>query len=108
VRRLTRRGSSDGTGAPFSLPPAPPSAAAKACPVVVLVRFIPKTLREAGHVVFHTYDALSAVQLALAIEPINLLLTNTRVAGADFLASIPRLRKIRPTLPIMYLANGGL
>jgi two-component system cell cycle response regulator CpdR len=71
------------------------------------VAFIVKTLRAEGHVVFHAYDALSAVQLALQLPSIDLVITNTKVEGMDGVGLILRLRKDRPELPILYLANHG-
>jgi DNA-binding response OmpR family regulator len=71
------------------------------------VAFIVKTLREDGHVVFHAYDVLSAVQLTLQLPSIDLVLSNTKVEGIDGLGLILRLRKQRPELPIIYLANTG-
>ena len=66
------------------------------------------TLREDGHAVFHAYDTLSAIQLGYALDPCDLVISNTRfrdgVAGVDL---ILKLRKHRPHLPILYLANAG-
>jgi DNA-binding response OmpR family regulator len=71
------------------------------------VAFIIKTLREDGHVVFHAYDALAATQLAVAVERIDLVISNTKVEGADGLHVIKQLRRNRPEVPIIYLANNG-
>jgi DNA-binding response OmpR family regulator len=71
------------------------------------VAFIIKTLREDGHVVFHAYDVLSAVQLALEIRSVDLVISNTKVEGIDGVGLIQRLRKDRPEVPIIYLANDG-
>src|SRR4051794_23422686 len=71
------------------------------------VAFILKTLREDGHAVFHAYDVLSAVQLALQIPPVDLVISNTKVEGIDGVGLILRLRKDRPNVPIIYLANTG-
>ena len=65
-------------------------------------------LRQDGHAVFHAYDALSATQLASALQDVcDLLITNTRVGGADGVNLIRRLRGKAPTLPVLYLANTG-
>jgi CheY-like chemotaxis protein len=71
------------------------------------VAFIVKTLREDGHVVFHAYDVLSAVQLTLQLPSIDLVISNTKVEGIDGVGLIQRLRKDRPDVPIIYLANTG-
>jgi DNA-binding response OmpR family regulator len=71
------------------------------------VAFIIHTLREDGYVVFHAYDALSAGQLAVAINEIALVISNTKVEGADGVEVIANLRKKRPEVPILYLANTG-
>jgi DNA-binding response OmpR family regulator len=70
-----------------------------------IVHFVITTLRNDGHAVFHAYDALSATQLAIALEPCDLVISNTKVAGADGIEVIQYLRKRRPALPIIYLAN---
>jgi two-component system, OmpR family, response regulator len=72
-----------------------------------MVAFIMNTLRDDGHAVFHAYDVLSAVQLAHALEPCDLVISNTRVQGTDGVDLINRLRRERPELPIIYLANLG-
>ena len=65
-------------------------------------------LRQDGHAVFHAYDALSATQLASALQELcDLLITNTRVGGADGVDLIRRLRGKAPKLPVLYLANTG-
>ena len=72
-----------------------------------MVHFVITTLREDGHAVFHAYDVLSATQLALALEPCDLVISNTKVEGADGIDLIQYLRKRKPGLPIVYLANIG-
>jgi two-component system OmpR family response regulator len=72
-----------------------------------VVAFIIKTLREDGHAVFHAYDVLAATQLAVALEPCDLILSNTRVEGADGVELVVQLRRKRPHVPIIYLANNG-
>jgi DNA-binding response OmpR family regulator len=57
--------------------------------------------------VFHAYDVLAATQLAFALEPCDLVLSNTKVEGADGAELVAQLRKRRPNLPIIYLANLG-
>ena len=49
----------------------------------------------------------SAVQLAHELPTCDLVLTNTKVEGSDGVGLILRLRKNRPEVPIIYLANTG-
>jgi DNA-binding response OmpR family regulator len=72
-----------------------------------VVAFIIHTLRSDGHAVFHAYDARSATELAQALQHCDLLVSNTKVIGADGVALIAALRRTRPDLPILYLANLG-
>lgn len=71
----------------------------------VMVAFVIATLREDSHAVFHAYDVLSATQLAIALHVCDLVITNTKVTGADGVELILYLRKRRPELAIIYLAN---
>ncbi len=72
-----------------------------------MVDFVITTLRNDGHAVFHAYDVLSATQLALGLEFCHLVISNTKVQGADGVELMLYLRKIKPNLPIIYLANIG-
>jgi two-component system, OmpR family, response regulator len=72
-----------------------------------VVDFIMHTLRADGHAVFHAYDVLSAVQLAWSLRICDIVISNTKVQGADGAALIRRLREYMPSLPILYLANIG-
>jgi DNA-binding NtrC family response regulator len=72
-----------------------------------MVEFIIRTLRGDGHAVFHAYDALSATQLAIGLENCDLVISNTKIEGADGVELIQYLRKRMPALPIIYLANVG-
>ena len=72
-----------------------------------VVSFIIKTLREDGHAVFHAYDVLAATQLAFALEPCDLVLSNTKFEGADGVELVVQLRRKRPEMPIIYLASDG-
>jgi DNA-binding response OmpR family regulator len=72
-----------------------------------VVAFVIETLRTDGHAVFHAYDALAAVQLAVALEPCDLVISDTMVQGVNGVDLIHRLRQRRPNLPILYLANAG-
>ena len=72
-----------------------------------VVDFIIKTLREDGHAVFHAYDVLAATQLAFALDPCDLVLSDTKVEGADGVELVVQLRRKRPQVPIIYLASNG-
>jgi DNA-binding NtrC family response regulator len=72
-----------------------------------MVDLIVSALREDGHAVFHAYDVMSAVQLAVAVNPCDLVISNTKVQGADGVELMHYLRKRSPDLPIIYLANKG-
>jgi DNA-binding NtrC family response regulator len=74
---------------------------------LVMVQFVVRTLRNAGNTVFHAYDALSAMQLALTVRRCDLLISNTRVEGVPGIELIHELRVRLPDLPILYLANVG-
>jgi DNA-binding NtrC family response regulator len=72
-----------------------------------MVEFIIRTLRNDGHAVFHAYDALSAMQLAIGLETCDLVISDTKIEGSDGVELIQYLRGRMPTLPIIYLANTG-
>jgi len=73
-----------------------------------VVAFVLHLLREDGHAAFHAYDALSATQLAAALQDhCDLLISNTKVVGADGVELIRQLRGKLPKLPILYIANIG-
>jgi DNA-binding response OmpR family regulator len=72
-----------------------------------MVAFVVNTLRADGHAVFHAYDALAAVQLAHALESCDLVISNSKVDGMDGVELIHQLRRERPALPIIHLANLG-
>lgn len=72
-----------------------------------MVERIIRALREDGHAVFHAYDVLSATQLAFALNPCDLVISNTKVEGTDGVELMQYLRKRMPDLPIIYLANIG-
>jgi two-component system, OmpR family, response regulator len=69
--------------------------------------FVIQTLRKDGNAVFHAYDALSAVQLAVSLDRCDLLISNTRVEGMPGVELIRQLRTRLPDLPILYVANIG-
>jgi DNA-binding NtrC family response regulator len=72
-----------------------------------MVDLIVRTLRDDGHAVFHAYDVLSATQLAIGLGVCHLVISNTKVTGADGVELIQYLRTRMPDLPIIYLANDG-
>ena len=72
-----------------------------------MVEFLVRTLRDDGHAVFHAYDVLSATQLAIGLESCDMVISNTKVEGADGVELISYLRKRKPDLPIIYLSNIG-
>jgi two-component system response regulator GlrR len=72
-----------------------------------VVTFVVQTLRRDGYAVFHAYDGLSAVELALALDRCDLIISNTKVDGMPGIALIRHLRQRMPTLPVVYIANIG-
>ena len=69
--------------------------------------FVIDTLLVDGHAVFHAYDGLSAVQLALNLKMCDLVVSNTKVGGKPGIDLIHELRERLPTLAILYLASNG-
>jgi two-component system OmpR family response regulator len=72
-----------------------------------VVAFIIQTLRQDGHSVFHAYDGLSAIELALSLTRCDLIISDTKVDGTPGIDLIKHLRQQLPTLPIVYIANTG-
>ncbi|HUF35881.1 MAG TPA: response regulator [Gemmatimonadales bacterium] len=72
-----------------------------------VVALIIRVLRELGHAVFHAYDGQSAVELALALNRCDLIVSNTRVDGLPGVDLIRQLRTRQPKVPILYIANLG-
>jgi two-component system OmpR family response regulator len=72
-----------------------------------LVDMMVRTLRGAEHCVFQAYDGQSALELAIALREIDLLVTNTRMPGLNGPQLIRRVRALMPTLPILYIKNQG-
>jgi two-component system, cell cycle sensor histidine kinase and response regulator CckA len=66
-----------------------------------------RTLRHAQHCVFQAYDGQAALELALALRNIDLLITNTQMPGMNGPQLIRHVRAILPTLPILYVKNQG-
>jgi DNA-binding response OmpR family regulator len=72
-----------------------------------MVDFVRQTLRADGYAVFHAYDVLAAVQLAVGLRLCDLVISNSKVEGADGIGLMHQLRDRLPNLPILYLANIG-
>ena len=70
-----------------------------------VVAFIVLLLRQDGHAVFHAYDGLAAIELALSLQQVDLVISDTRVGGLPGVSLIYQLRSHLPDLPIMYIAN---
>ena len=73
----------------------------------VVVGQVIATLRGAGFRAFHAYDGRSAVELALELRNIHLLISNTRIADFPGVELIHWLHQERPGVPVIYLANIG-
>jgi DNA-binding NtrC family response regulator len=73
----------------------------------IVVGQVLATLRADGLRVFHAYDGRAAVELALALRCLHLLISNTRIADVPGIELIHQLRAERPDLPVIYLANIG-
>jgi CheY-like chemotaxis protein len=71
----------------------------------VLLEMMVRTLRAADHCVFQASDGQAAFELALSLQDINLLITNTQMPGMNGPELIRRVREILPTLPILYIKN---
>lgn len=72
-----------------------------------VVAMVVDTLRKEGHAVFQAYDALSAAQLAVALDVCHLFISNTRVEGVAGIDLILQVRKRLPKVRMLYLANIG-
>ena len=72
-----------------------------------IVGVILGALRSAGFRAFHAYDGRSAVELALALRHIHLLISNTRIGNCPGVDLIHQLIAERPGLPVIYMANVG-
>ena len=70
-----------------------------------VVAFIVLLLRQDGHAVFHAYDGLAAIELALSLQQVDLVISDTRVGGLPGVSLIYQLRSHLPDLPIMSIAN---
>jgi DNA-binding NtrC family response regulator len=66
-----------------------------------------ETLRQDGHAVFDALDAISAIQLALALDTCHLVISDTRTRGIAEIDMLAALRQRRPGIPFVYIANVG-
>jgi two-component system KDP operon response regulator KdpE len=62
-------------------------------------------LRSAGHCVFAAYDGRSALELAISLLDIDLLVTNTRIGDMGWAELIREVRQQKPTLRILHVAT---
>jgi DNA-binding response OmpR family regulator len=62
-----------------------------------------EVLRDAGHCVFPVQDGRSALELALQLPSIDLVVTNTRLSGMDGPALIYLVRYMRPSVRILHI-----
>ena len=71
----------------------------------MLLAFVVTTLRDAGHCVFAAYDTESACELALGLEALDLMITNTRLGTVSARELIRAVRRQKPDLPILHLGE---
>jgi DNA-binding NtrC family response regulator len=70
-----------------------------------LLGFVVTTLRDAGHCVFAAYDADSASELALVLDELDLMITNTRLGTASARDLLRAVRRRKPDLPILHIGE---
>jgi|1186.fasta_scaffold38372_4 CheY-like chemotaxis protein len=71
----------------------------------VLLDMIVETLRAEDHCVFRAYDGKAALELTLALQRVDLLITDTRTPGMQGPELIQAVRERLPTLPVLYIKN---
>jgi DNA-binding response OmpR family regulator len=71
----------------------------------MLLAFVVTTLRDAGHCVFAAYDADSACELALELDQLDLMITNTRLGTVSARDLIGAVRRQKPDLPILHIGE---
>ena len=71
----------------------------------MLLAFVVTTLRDAGHCVFAAYDTESACELALGLEALDLMITNTRLGTVSARELIRAVRRQKPDLPMLHLGE---
>ncbi|MEO7986750.1 MAG: response regulator [Gemmatimonadales bacterium] len=70
-----------------------------------LLSFMVNTLREADHCVFQASDGVAALELALSLRNVDLLVSNTHMEGLNGPQLIRQTRQKLPHLPILYIKN---
>jgi CheY-like chemotaxis protein len=70
-----------------------------------LLDMMVNALRAAEHRVFRASDGLAALELALALHNLDLLITDTEMPGLNGPELIRHVRVQLPTLPILYIQN---
>jgi CheY-like chemotaxis protein len=71
----------------------------------MLLGFVVTTLRDAGHCVFAAYDGESACELALVLDQLDLMITNTRLGSVSARDLIRAVRREKPELPILHVGE---
>jgi DNA-binding response OmpR family regulator len=71
----------------------------------MLLALVVTTLRDAGHCVFAAYNAESACELALELNDVDLLITNTRLGTVSARELVRAVRQKKPDLPILHLGE---
>jgi DNA-binding NtrC family response regulator len=70
-----------------------------------LLAFVVTALRDDGHCVFAAYDAESACDLVLAIDQLELLVTNTRMGNVSARDLIAEVKRYRPDMAILHIGQ---
>jgi CheY-like chemotaxis protein len=63
------------------------------------------TLRQAGYIVYATYNGFSTYQAACFVADLDLLITNTRLADVTAPELIRRVRREKPHLPVLHIGE---
>ncbi len=71
----------------------------------MLLAFVVTTLRDVGHCVFAAYDAEAACELALELDDVDLMITNTRLGTVSAQQLIRAVRRGKPDLPILHVGE---
>jgi DNA-binding response OmpR family regulator len=71
----------------------------------MLLAFVVTTLRDAGHCVFAAYDAEAACELALQLDDVDLMITNTRLGTTSARDLIQAVRRGKPDLLILHVGE---
>lgn len=71
----------------------------------MLLAFVVSTLRDAGHCVFAAYDAEAACELALELDEVDLMITNTRLGTVSARQLVRAVRQGKPHLPILHVGE---